>query len=160
MKHLPLKTLSCFLSLIILFASCASSTLIQTNVDGADLYLDDESVGKTPYTMRDTKIVGSTTLLRIQKEGYTTINTSISKDEKADVGAIIGGCFLLFPFLWTMKYKPVHSYELHPNSVEIKKSSEQVTLKSSELRELKKLFDEGIISKEEFEAEKQKMLDN
>jgi hypothetical protein len=40
------------------------------------------------------------------------LNSALSRNERADVGAIIGGIFLLFPFLWTMKYNPVHTYEL------------------------------------------------
>jgi len=45
-------------------------------------------------------------------EGYEDFLGSFSRDEEVDVGAIIGGIFFLFPFLWTMKYKPFHTYEL------------------------------------------------
>jgi len=109
-----LKTIALFLSGIILFASCASTTLIQSIPSDAKLYLNGEFVGETPYTHTDTKIVGSTNIVRIEKEAYETFNGAFSRNEEADVGAIIGGIFFLFPFLWTMKYKPMHTYELKP----------------------------------------------
>lgn len=77
--------------------------------------MNGEYKGVTPYHYSDTKIVGSTNQVRLEKEGYETFNASFSRDEKADVGAIIGGIFFLFPFLWTMKYNPTHIYELRPN---------------------------------------------
>ncbi len=90
--------------------------MIQSEPNGAKVYLNGGTVGKTPYTMRDTKIIGSCTAVRIEKDGYETFNTAICRNEKADVGAIICGFFVLVPFLWTMKYKPTHSYELTPVS--------------------------------------------
>ena len=98
----------------ILFASCSSTTLIQSVPNGAKVYLNGEYAGVTPYSHTDTKIVGSTTMVRLEKEGYETMNTAFSRNEDADVGAIIGGIFFLFPFLWTMKYKPTRTYELIP----------------------------------------------
>ena len=85
-----------------LFTSCASRTLIQSNPIGAKVYIQGEYAGTTPYSYKDTKIVGSTTDLKIEKEGYEPFSTSFSRNEKADVGAIIAGVFVLVPFLWTM----------------------------------------------------------
>lgn len=113
-NKLFLKTISLLLAGVVLFASCRSTTLIQSTPSGAKLYLNGEYAGLTPYTHSDTKIVGSTNHVRLEKEGYETTNAHFSRDEEADVGAIIGGIFLLFPFLWTMKYKPTHTYEMIP----------------------------------------------
>ena len=109
------KAISLVLAGAILFASCSSTTLIQSSPSGAKVYLNGEYAGVTPYTHTDTKIVGSNTQVRLEKEGYETLNAAFSRNEDADVGAIIGGVFFLFPFLWTMKYKPVHTYELVPS---------------------------------------------
>jgi hypothetical protein len=95
-------------------ASCASTTLIQSQPPGARLYLNGEPVGTTPYTMTDTKIVGSTTTVRLEYPGYEPTNGSISRNEDFDAGACLGGVFLLFPFLWVMGYKPMHVFELRP----------------------------------------------
>lgn len=148
----------------ILFSSCGSSTMIQSSPGSAKLYLNGETVGNTPYTYRDSKIVGSTTTVKLEKEGYETLNTSYSKNEEADVGAIIGGIFFLFPFLWTMKYKPSRTYELIPiqnnNQTAIStKVSQDSKSKVEALRDLKTLMDENVISQDEYEIEKKKILE-
>jgi hypothetical protein len=93
---------------------CSSTTLITSDPPGAKLSINGVSVGKTPYTHSDTRIVGSTLMIKLEKDGYEPLNTTISRDERVDVGAIIGGLFVLVPFLWTMQYNPQHSYELSP----------------------------------------------
>lgn len=156
-----------FMAGIILLSSCASTTRIQSHPDGAKLYLNGESVGTTPYDHTDTKIVGSVTTVRLEKEGYETLNTSFARNEEADVGAIIGGIFVWIPFLWTMKYKSSRTYELIPlagNSespaITDKESDySRVKSKAEALREIKQLLDEEIITPEEYEAEKKKILD-
>jgi ABC-type oligopeptide transport system substrate-binding subunit len=102
------------LAFSVLFASCSSTTLIQSEPSGAKVYMNEEYKGVTPLTYSDTKIVGSVTTLRLEKEGYETFNTLLSRNERVDVGAIIGGLFVLVPFLWTMQYNPTHTYELKP----------------------------------------------
>lgn len=93
----PAQALAAFLAGAVLLTSCASTTTIQSNPAGAKVYLNGEPVGVTPYTHADTKIVGSTTHVRLKKEGYETLNTAFSRNEEADVGAIIGGVFVLVP---------------------------------------------------------------
>lgn len=60
-----------------------------------------------------------------------------------------------------MKYKPVHNYELIPLQQTNDDSSITTPLKSKaeRLAELKKLMDEKLISKDDFEKEKKKILD-
>lgn len=114
-QRMTTKTISVLLAISILFTSCRSTTMIVSNPSGAKLYLNDELVGTTPYTHKDSKIVGSRTTVKLEKDGYETFNTSFSKNEKLDVGALIGGILVDIPFLWIMKYKNIHSYELIPN---------------------------------------------
>jgi hypothetical protein len=107
-----IKTTILFLSLTILLTSCASTTVIQSEPSGANVYIDGEKVGVTPHTYNDTKIVGSTVSVKLTKDGYEDFLTSFSRNEKVSVGAVIGGIFFLVPFLWVMEYKPNHNYEL------------------------------------------------
>ncbi|MBA3899624.1 MAG: PEGA domain-containing protein [Bacteroidetes bacterium] len=159
------KTISLLLVGSILLTSCASTTMIQSNPSGAKVYLNGEPVGTTPYTHRDTKIIGSTTMVRLEKEGYGPLNTSFSRDEEVDVGAVIGGIFVLVPFLWTMKYKPTRTYELTPSSgneqpvIKTQPQQNQAKSKTDRLREMKQLLDEKVITQEEFEKEKKKILE-
>jgi len=162
--------ISLFFAIIVFFGSCVSTTTIVSEPPGAKVYLNGMNVGKTPYRHSDTKIVGSTTSVRLELEGYEPLNTSFSRDEAVDVGAIIGGLFVWVPFLWTMKYDPVHNYELTPlfynketyqeNRYEKVKKSTTTLSKADQLRELKQLLDEKIITQEEFDREKKKILES
>ncbi len=160
------RTISLVLAGSILWTSCVSTTVIQSNPSGAKVYLNGEPVGTTPYAHQDTKIVGSTTTVKLEKEGYEPLNTAFSRNEEADIGAIIGGVFVWVPFLWTMKYKPTHTYELTPSSgneqPKIRTNNLQQNYaesKADRLRDLKKLLDEKVITQEEYEKEKKKILE-
>ncbi len=164
----PVKLIAVILSGFVLFSSCTSTTMIQSVPAGAKLYIDGEPAGTTPYAYMDTKIVGSSTTVKLEKEGYQPFMTSFSRSEEADVGAIIGGVFVLVPFLWTMKYKPTHTYELTPLVGEqqpaVINPQNQINTfqgsKADQLRELKNLMDEKVITPAEFEAQKKKILES
>lgn len=128
-KSIFMKAAAILLAATVLFASCSSATLIQSDPNGAKLYMNGEYMGVTPYSYSDTKIVASTTDVRLEKEGYETLHTVLSRNERADVGAIVGGVFFLFPFLWTMKYNPTHTYELRPmKTASLMKADQPATL--------------------------------
>ena len=68
-----------------------------------------------------------------------------------------------------MRYSPVHSYELvplenqKPQQITIQKEEVQTPLQTSglkieKMRELKKMLDENLITKDEFEIQKTKIL--
>jgi len=159
---------SILLSGTILLASCSSMTMIQSYPSDAKVYIDGQAVGKTPYIYSDTKIVGSTTGIKIMKDGYKPLNTYICRNEKGDVGAIVGGLFFWVPFLWTMKYQPEHNYELVAESDQIlpivpgqqyqQYNTSGVQSKTERLRDLKLLLDEKVLTQEEYTKEKKKVL--
>jgi hypothetical protein len=109
-----LKRMSLLAAAILLLSACASTTLITSIPPGAKVYINDQPAGKTPYTYSDTKIVGSTTYITLEKEGYAPYNTVMVRNEEVDVGAVIGGFICTIPWLWIMKYQPEHTYELIP----------------------------------------------
>ncbi len=155
------------MAIAVLFASCASTTMIQSIPSGAKVYIDEQPVGNTPYRYTDTKIVGSHTNVKLTMEGYEPYYTGFSRTEQVDVGAIIGGLFVWIPFLWTMKYNPTHTYELvpllsNPASDEYYNNDyeyEPVKSKADKLRELKQLLDENLITKEDYEKQKKRILE-
>lgn len=103
-----------FLAFAFFLGSCSSTTLIQSVPSGAKVFVDGESAGYTPYKYTDEKIIFSKTNLVLEKEGYEPLSVTLIRNEEADVGAIIGG-FFFWPFwLWALKYKAIHSYELKP----------------------------------------------
>lgn len=172
----------CLIS-IVLFSSCVSSTLIQSTPSGAKVYINGESVGNTPYIHRDSRIVGTITNIDLVKEGYNTLYTSIERAEQINPEAILGGLFFAVPFLWMMDYKPTHTYELVPieyNRPVINSNTEPMHIESEKtiknqtdlqqqsttanptklerLKELKQLLDAELITKEDFENQKQRIL--
>lgn len=99
--------------------SCASTTTIRaTNAGGGidrgvKVYVDGQYKGKGEVFHSDTKVVGSSTLVNMRKEGCRNQTVSFSRTESLSVGALIGGLFL-WPFLlWVMGYNPIHNYEFH-----------------------------------------------
>jgi hypothetical protein len=113
-KKIFIKVTAIIMSSLFIFSSCASTTLISSNPNGANLYLDGMNVGTTPYKLTDTKITGAETSILIVMDGYQDFNGLLKKNEKANVGAIVAGCFLLFPFFWATGYDAMHTYELTP----------------------------------------------
>lgn len=160
------RSVSIFMAASILLSSCVSSTMISSNPSGARIYVDGQPMGTTPFLYSDTKIVGSTTTVKLEKEGFEPFNTIFSRTEQADVGAIVAGVFVWVPFLWVMKYNPMHSYELKPNNggnspqPQLNKQTPQNQTKSKadRLRDLKALLDEKIITQAEYDQEKKKIL--
>lgn len=164
---LSVKSVCFILTLAILFSSCASSTMIRSIPENANLYIDGEPVGTTPYRHTDTKISGSSTEIRIEKEGYEPYYTEIYRLEEPAPGPIIGG-FLLAPsivgmllFLWSVKYKSNHTFALVPASSGNPSQDLDRTLlnNTQKLRDLKKLLDEGVIDQAEFQAKKKQILE-
>ncbi len=105
-----IKSVGIFL-LAFIIIGCSSTTTITSNDKEAKIYVDGELKGTGSIVHTDTKIVGSTTSIKFQKEGCEPVNYTLTRSEEFDAGACAGGVFVLVPFLWVMKYKPVHSYE-------------------------------------------------
>lgn len=100
---------------VLFLSGCSSMTMIQTIPPGAKVYVNDELGGETPFALSDTKIIGSTTHLRFENPGFKSFETFIARTEEIDPGPVVCG-FIFTPvwWLWAMKYKPVHTYELVP----------------------------------------------
>ncbi len=184
MNNLKILKRIAILFVIIIFSSCESSTQLVTDPPGANVYINGAYMGKTPMVMADKKLSMSTTYIAFEKEGYVPLETFIVRDEDIDVGAAIGGIFLYYPWLWLFKYDPVHSYTLMPvdgasqnndffygddnppnnqnvtnTSTQTNQTSEPVKTKAQKLIELKQLYDDGILTEDEYNTEKQKILD-
>jgi len=105
-----LKRVSMLLVAILFTGACSSTTMIRSTDAAAQIYVDGNLMGTGTATHTDTKIVGSTTNVRIEKEGCMPQNYSFSRSEKFSAGACAGGVFVLVPFLWIMEYNPEHTF--------------------------------------------------
>lgn len=105
-----IKLLGLFVALFSVSA-CTSGTMIRTTDSKAKIYINGEYKGKGEAYYSDSKIVGSKNSVRIQREGCEPKNFSFARNEEFNVGACIGGVFVLVPFLWIMDYKGDRTYE-------------------------------------------------
>lgn len=104
------SVLGLFIALTFL-ASCSSTTMIRSSDSQAKIYVDGELKGTGAASHTDTKMMGSSTSVRIEKQGCEPAHYSFSRNEEFDVGACVGGAFVLVPFLWIQKYKPERTFE-------------------------------------------------
>jgi hypothetical protein len=99
-----------------LFASCASTVLIQSDPPGAILTLDGKVVGTTPYFHTDRKVSGYSLGVKIEAPGYATKHTLVRKTKSVNIGAIFPGGFFIFPLAWTLGYPSHERYSLTPDA--------------------------------------------
>ncbi len=98
-------------SFLMMNIGCSSSTIIQSSDPQAKIYVDGQLMGKGTVNYTDTKTVGSTTQVLMKKEGCEPQTFTFSRNEEFDPGACAGGVFLLVPFLWIQKYRPMHNFD-------------------------------------------------
>lgn len=105
--------MSLFITLVISLQtmSCSSKTMIKASDPQAKIYVNGTYKGTGTAYHQDTKIIGATNFVKIEKDGCMAQNYNFSRDEKFSVGACIGGVFVLVPFLWIMGYDSEHAYD-------------------------------------------------
>lgn len=101
---------------MLVLSGCASTTIIRAPA-GTKIEIDGRDVGVAPYTYSDTKIVGSSTMVTLKKDGYVTKNVTIGRNSNVNVGALIGGILVGVPFLWVMDYAPQYEFSLEPEKL-------------------------------------------
>ena len=119
MKSIIKQAFAVLLSFVILatsLMSCSSTTKLTSTPPEAKIYIDGEYKGTTPYKHSDASISGSQKSIEIKKEGYDDFQTILTKKGRAHGGAIVGGIFLLIPFMWVVQYNIHYDYELTPSA--------------------------------------------
>ena len=112
-----LSALILFFCFMFTFLSCTSHTVINSKPQGAEVYINDEYYGVTPYTYSDTKMSWTVNKLVLKKDGYEDFQTTFKKDEELNIAACCGGILVLVPFLWLFDYKEERTYILDPAGV-------------------------------------------
>lgn len=108
----------------ILMSGCANTTVLQTNPSDASVYIKGEEVGTTPYTHKDMKIAGASTLITFKKEGYEDYSTTLRKVEKWNIGALVAGLFFIYPLFWILGYDEEHTYDLFEATISLEDEPE------------------------------------
>lgn len=99
----------------VLLCSCQSSVLITSDPPQAYVSIDGRLVGKTPYQHTDRKISGYNLGVKLEKDGYVAEHDVVKRLEFGNAGAIIAGCFFVFPLVWALDYPAVVQYRLEPD---------------------------------------------
>ncbi len=91
-----------------------SHVLINTEPQGAEVYVDGTYVGQAPVQYGDNAIVGTSHRVEVRMEGYHPTYAEFRRSGNVNAGALIGG-FCCWPiWLWVVDYPPVLLYRLRP----------------------------------------------
>ena len=141
-----------------------STTVIQSSPSGAKLYLDGQSVGITPYTYSDKKIIGTKHFFKLEKEGFVPEYGSFSRNAHWNKKAVLLGCFTVVPFLWAKDYSPEYVFDLRPIITIIEPEKVIVNpvapkTKAQRIFDLQLQLEAKTITQEAFDLEKKKILE-
>ncbi len=104
------KLLSLLLVAAIFLAGCATMVRIETDVPGANVKINGQSVGTTPVVRNLSDAIWENFNVEIAKDGYKTFHGTLAKEFK--VGALIGGLIMWPLLLWTYGPQPYQNFEL------------------------------------------------
>jgi hypothetical protein len=98
---------------ILVTQGCASRTRISTEVNAT--IFDSQSgraIGTGVADYQDRKPFWGSTSFRIEKEGCKTKELTIYRNDDISPGMVIGGFFLIFPWVWMGDYQPSYGASL------------------------------------------------
>ena len=103
----------CFTSLLasVTLLACTSTTHIDSSDPDAKIFVNGEYLGTGHAHYSDRKISFSSNEVKLRKEGCLPQYYTFTRNEGIDLGAIVGGYFLTFPYLWVADYKPYREYD-------------------------------------------------
>jgi hypothetical protein len=99
------------LAVVTTLAACSSGTSIHVSDPDARIYVDGEYVGAGKAHYSDRKLMFTKREVTLRKDGCEPQLYTFRRNERPDVGAIIGAYYLAVPLLWTAQYKDHHKYE-------------------------------------------------
>ena len=96
----------------LLSCQTVTNTIIQSNVIGASVYIDEAYKGETASengdrmgTLKVRLKNKASTIIKLTKEGYETVRQEAETDFKAI--NLVGGLLLLVPFIWIVGPSPL-----------------------------------------------------
>jgi len=107
-----MKKLAILFAGAVLMHSCATTTVISSNIPESDVYIGGKKKGTTPYYHKDMLPMGSFRKVEIKKEGYESYEGKISKFDRANGAAIFAGFVVVAPWLWSGTYDHCYQFDL------------------------------------------------
>ena len=99
------------LAALAMLTACSSGTHIRVSDSGTRIYVNGEYVGTGDAYYRDRKPAFTKQEVTLRKEGCAAETHSLRRNERPDLGAIVGAYYLALPILWITQYKQKHAYE-------------------------------------------------
>lgn len=94
------KLIGLFLVLSIFFVSCTTLVTIDSNVEGAEVYVDGMPVGPTPVEVELSNVAWEDHKIDLEANGYKPVSRNAEKEPK--VAPIIAGILLgYWPLIWS-----------------------------------------------------------
>lgn len=100
----------------LLLWGCASRTVIHSVPEGADILVDEQFPGKTPFAYADAKVRGSETRVHLRMDGYRALDTAFRRDERIAWPVLLGGP--VPALLWFKGYDSARTYRLVPGKTD------------------------------------------
>jgi hypothetical protein len=91
--------------------ACSSGTSIRVSDPEARIYVNGEYVGTGHAYYSDRKPAFTKQKITVRKDGCEAQHYSLRRNERPDLGAIVGAYYLAVPVLWLTQYKGYHAYE-------------------------------------------------
>ena len=106
-----MKKLIALVMVFFFLFGCTSTTLLKSNPPGAKLQVGGQVVGETPRFYTDKAVAGTVKTVTLKKEGYKDLDGYIKRN-KFSVPMLIGGIFLIVPFIWILEYPSQYNFEM------------------------------------------------
>jgi hypothetical protein len=100
-----------FLAGLAALGACSSGTSIRVSDPDARIYVNGEYVGTGKGYYSDRKPAFTKQEVTVRKEGCAEQRYTIRRNERPDLGAIVGAYYLVLPALWFTQYKDHHGYD-------------------------------------------------
>ena len=100
-----------FMAAATMLAACSSGTTIRVSDPDARIFVNGEYVGTGKGRYSDRKPSFTRQEVAVRKDGCAEQTYSFSRNERPDLGAIVGAYYLAVPILWMTQYKHQHAYE-------------------------------------------------
>ena len=91
--------------------ACSSGTNIRVSDPDARIYVNGEYVGTGKGYYSDRKLMFTKREVTLRKDGCEVQRYTFRRNERPDLGAIVGAYYLAVPVLWVAQYKDHHKYE-------------------------------------------------
>ena len=91
--------------------ACSSGTSIRVSDPDARIFVNGEYVGTGHAYYSDRKPAFTKQEVTIRKAGCEEQSYVMRRNERPDLGAIVGAYYLAVPVLWLTQYKNQHAYE-------------------------------------------------